>query len=82
MFERGSPLSVSPKGEGLNPWVIDILHCPLACLVVEERVVGNLEEPRTELSLVLIAGTGEVSLHQRILRQVVGIVFLTTAESE
>ena len=61
---------------------VDALRAAQAHLVVEERVVGNLEEPRTELPLVLITCAGEIGLHERILRQVVGIVFLATAEGE
>ena len=61
---------------------VDALRAAQARLVVEECVVGYLEEPRTELPLVLIACAGKIRLHQCILRQVVGIVFLATAEGE
>ena len=64
------------------PCCLDALHRATTRLVVEERVVGNLEEPRTELSLVLIPCRREVSLDQRILCQVVGIILLATAESK
>ena len=54
----------------------------LAGTVVEEGVVGNLEEPGAELALVLIASRGEVGLDQRVLRQVVGFILVATAEGE
>ena len=50
--------------------------------MVEERVVGNLEEPRAEPPPVLIARRREVGLHQGILCQVIGIVFVAAAEGE
>ena len=56
--------------------------CSQTCPVVEERVVGNLEEPRAEAASVLLACTGEVGLHQRVLRQVVGIALIAAAEGE
>ena len=54
----------------------------LAGTVVQEGVVGNLEEPRAELALVLITSRGEIGFDQRILCQVVGFILVTTAEGE
>ena len=63
-----------------NPqtWYISVYLCHW----VEERVVGNLEEPRAEAASVLIACRREVSLHQRVLRQVVGIALIAAAKGE
>ena len=52
------------------------------CLVVEERVICNFEEPRAEMPAVLIAFRREISLHEGILCQVVRFVFVATAEGE
>ena len=65
-----------------RPGLIDTLRSAKASLVVEKSIVGNSEEPRAEFSHVLIARAGEVCLHQCVLRQVVGIVFVATAEGE
>lgn len=54
----------------------------LAPFVREKRVVGNLEEPRAELSLVPIACTRQVSLHKSVLRQVVCLVLVAAAKRE
>ena len=51
MLEGGVGTGVADE----PPCLVDALHCAATCLVVEERVVGNLEEPRTEPPLVLIA---------------------------
>ena len=53
MFE----LSISGGAADECPCLINTLCAAQARLVVEERVVGNLEELRTELPLVLIART-------------------------
>ena len=65
-----------------RPCFVERIHRPATRLMVEERVVGNLEKPGAEPSLFLIARRREVGLHQRVLRQVVGIALLATAESE
>ena len=64
------------------PRLVDAFHRAATCLVAEESVVGNLEKPRSELALVTITCQREVGLHQGILRQVVGIIFLATAQGE
>ena len=50
--------------------------------MIKECVVGNLEEPRTEAPFVLIASRREISLHQRVLRQIVSIALVAAAEGE
>ena len=62
--------------------IVECRHRATACLMVEECIVGYLEEPRAESSFVLIARRREVSLDQRILRQVIGIALVATAEGE
>ena len=52
----------------------------LAPFVTEERVVGNLEEPRAELPSVAETRAGKVGLHQSILRQVVSLFLIATTE--
>ena len=37
------------------PRLVDAFHCPTACLVVQEGVVGNFEEPRAKPPLVAVA---------------------------
>ena len=46
-----------------RPGIVERLHRATARLVVEKRIIGYLEEPRTETSFVLIARRREVSLH-------------------
>ena len=62
--------------------LVERLRRATARLVVEERVVGNLEKPRAEAPHVLIASRREVGLHQRVLRQVVGLALVAAAEGE
>ena len=50
--------------------------------MIKESVVGYLENPRAEAPLVLIARRREIGLHQRVLRQVVGIALVAAAEGE
>jgi hypothetical protein len=50
--------------------------------VIQESVVGNLEEPRAELPFILIASRREIGLDQRVLCQIVGFVLIATAEGE
>ena len=50
--------------------------------VIQKGVVGNLEEPRTEFALVLIAVRREIGLDQSVLRQVVCFIFVPAAEGE
>ena len=64
------------------PCLINTLSRAQTCLVVQEVVVGNLEEPRAESPHVLIARTREIGFHQRILRQVVGIALVAATEGE
>ena len=62
--------------------LIDTFRSLQASFVTEERVVGNLEEPRTELSSIAKTRTGKVGLHQSVLRQVVRLVPVAAAEGE
>ena len=64
------------------PCLINTLSRAQTCLVVQEVVVGNLEEPRAESAHVLIARTREIGFHQRILCQVVGIALVAATEGE
>ena len=65
-----------------SPRLIQTLHRPATCLMIQERVVGNLEEPGTELPLLMIASRRDVSPHQRILSQVIRIILPATAEGK
>ena len=64
------------------PRLVDAIHGVASRLVVEESVVGYLEEPRAELSFILIARQRKVSLDQGILCKIVGIVFVAAAQGE
>ena len=50
--------------------------------VIQKGVVGNLEEPRAEFALVLIAVRGEIGLDQGVLRQVVCFILVPAAEGK
>ena len=78
MLEGGVGRSVADN----HACFLDTRHRTHARTVVEKGVMGNLEEPRAEAPLVLIASTQELGLHQRILSEVVGIVLLATTEGE
>ena len=65
-----------------GPGIVECLHRATARLVVEERIVGYLEEPRTETSFVLIARRREISLDQCILCQVIGVALIATTKGE
>ena len=79
--EVGSPLPAPPLGECLNGNCINAYSRRLlASPVTEERVMGNLEEPRTELSSIAKTRTGKVGLHQSILSQVVSLFLIATTE--
>ena len=62
--------------------LVDAIHRAASRLVVEEGVVGNLEEPRSEFSLVTIASQGEVGLDEGILCQIIGIALVAAAQGE
>ena len=62
--------------------LVNALHRAATCLVAEEGVVGNLEEPRSEFSLVTIASQGEVGLDEGILCQIIGIALVAAAQGE
>ena len=61
---------------------IDALHRAATRLMVEESVMGNLEQPRAETALLQITRRRDVSFDQGILGQVIGITLVTAAQGE
>ena len=74
--------SIGGRGTDERLGIVYALHDAATGTVIQERVVRNLEKPRPEPPLILIASTGEVCFHQRILGQIVGIALITTAEGK
>ena len=79
---KNGKLSIEYRTTDKHSRLIETFRSLQASFVTEERVVGNLEEPRTELPSVTKARAGKVGLHQSVLRQVVRLVPVAAAKCE
>jgi len=59
------------------PRLVDAIHGAASRLVVEESIVGYLEEPRAEPALVTITRQREVGLDQGILCQIISSISIS-----
>ena len=50
--------------------------------MVQECVVGNLEQPGMELTLIVISAHGKISLDKCLLRQIVSFSGISTAQGK